>query len=298
MPAQLGESVRFLFEWSVLGVPTGSLSPTPTVTILSPAGAVLVNGASLTALASTAFYYYDYALPGSGAGNYVAQGFCSQANLDIQYLQPISLAVGQAWIQDLDATISSRSTYAGGAVASVTGNVGGNVVGSVGSLSAQAQTDVESALTAQGYTTTRAVKLDNADVATSTRLATSGYIAPDNTDIAAIKIKTDNLPASPASTGDVTMVGAAVAALNNISQAQVKTQVVNALSVDTYVEPSTVPAATASLAAKIGWIMTVLRNKLTQTASTQTLLADNGTTPIATSATSDDGTVFTRAKWQ
>jgi hypothetical protein len=35
---------------------------------------------------------------------------------------------------NLDATVSSRSTYAGGAVASVTGNVGGNVVGSVGSV--------------------------------------------------------------------------------------------------------------------------------------------------------------------
>jgi hypothetical protein len=34
----------------------------------------------------------------------------------------------------LDAAVSSRSTYAGGAVASVTGNVGGNVVGSVGSV--------------------------------------------------------------------------------------------------------------------------------------------------------------------
>jgi hypothetical protein len=35
---------------------------------------------------------------------------------------------------NLDAAISSRSTYAGGAVASVTGNVGGNVVGSVASV--------------------------------------------------------------------------------------------------------------------------------------------------------------------
>jgi len=37
-------------------------------------------------------------------------------------------------ITNLDATISSRSTYAGGAVSSVTGNVGGNVTGSVGSV--------------------------------------------------------------------------------------------------------------------------------------------------------------------
>ncbi len=37
-------------------------------------------------------------------------------------------------ISNLDATVSSRSTYAGGAVASVTGNVSGNVTGSVGSV--------------------------------------------------------------------------------------------------------------------------------------------------------------------
>lgn len=37
-------------------------------------------------------------------------------------------------LANLDAAVSSRSTYAGGAVASVTGNVGGNVAGSVGSV--------------------------------------------------------------------------------------------------------------------------------------------------------------------
>ena len=35
----------------------------------------------------------------------------------------------------IDVAVSTRSTFAGGAVASVTGNVGGNVVGSVGSIS-------------------------------------------------------------------------------------------------------------------------------------------------------------------
>ena len=38
----------------------------------------------------------------------------------------------------------------------------------------------------------------------NTRLAASGYTAPDNTSVAAIKAKTDNLPASPAPAGDQT----------------------------------------------------------------------------------------------
>ena len=74
-------------------------------------------------------------------------------------------AARAAKIDNLDAAISTRSTYAGGAVASVTGNVGGNVngnvLGSVGSVTG---------LTAA-----------NLDVAISTRMATyaqpAGFLA-------------------------------------------------------------------------------------------------------------------------
>jgi hypothetical protein len=41
------------------------------------------------------------------------------------------------------------------------------------------------------------------DQAISSRLAGSAYTAPANSDIAAIKSKTDALPASPAATGDI-----------------------------------------------------------------------------------------------
>jgi hypothetical protein len=146
----------------------------------------------------------------------------------------------------LDTNIGSRSTYAGGAVASVTGNVGGNVAGSVASVTADVgitqaaadkvwgsaartltgfgtlvadvaaavwgaasrtlsafgfgvtvttnsdktgyslagsehtaiATDTQTGLTAQGYTSARAVLLSNLDAAISTRLAASGYTAP------------------------------------------------------------------------------------------------------------------------
>ena len=44
-------------------------------------------------------------------------------------------------------------------------------------------------------------KLANLDVAVSTRLATAGYTAPDNSSVASIKSKTDNLPSSPAAVG-------------------------------------------------------------------------------------------------
>lgn len=49
---------------------------------------------------------------------------------------------GKLFTDNIDAAISSRSTYSGGAVASVTGNVGGTVNG----LTATAKTDVENAV--------------------------------------------------------------------------------------------------------------------------------------------------------
>lgn len=59
-------------------------------------------------------------------------------------------------------------------------------------------------------------------------------------------------------------------------------------------EPSAVVAASPTIQAAISWLLTLSRNKITQTSSTQTLKADDGTTTIATSAISDDGTTFTR----
>lgn len=73
-------------------------------------------------------------------------------------------------LNNLDAAISSRSTYAGGAVASVTAPV--------------------------------TVGINN-DKSGYSGVATNMVVAPDNTSIAAIKVKTDNLPASPAAVSDI-----------------------------------------------------------------------------------------------
>lgn len=117
-----------------------------------------------------------------------------------------------------------------GSVASVTGNVGGNVTGSVGSVlgnlggsvlgsivgsvnsvvtavtitagSIQAIWDaLTSALTTVG--SIGKLLVTNIDATISSRLASASYTAPDNADIVAIKAKTDNLPADPASNTQV-----------------------------------------------------------------------------------------------
>lgn len=92
-------------------------------------------------------------------------------------------SIGKLLVDNIDAAISSRSMYAGG-----------DTSGTTTLLSR--------------LTSTRAGNLDNLDAAVSTRLATGSYTAPDNADILLIKSKTDNLPASPAATGDaMTLTG-------------------------------------------------------------------------------------------
>ena len=71
----------------------------------------------------------------------------------------------------------------------------------------------------------------------------------------------------------------------------------NALATTTYAEPAAVPAATASIKDKIGWLAALARNKITQTATTQTLRNDADGADIAASTVSDDLTTFVRGEY-
>ena len=76
--------------------------------------------------------------------------------------------------------------------------------------------------------------------------------------------------------------------------AQVNTEVVDALNVDTYAEPAQgAPAATATLAAKINYLYKAWRNKKTQTSTTFSLFADDATTVDQKATVSDDATTAT-----
>ena len=79
--------------------------------------------------------------------------------------------------------------------------------------------------------------------------------------------------------------------------AEIKAQIVAALNTDTYAESSAVPAATATLVAKIAWLATLARNKITQTATTQLVRNDADGATVGTSTVSDDGTTTTRGKF-
>lgn len=78
---------------------------------------------------------------------------------------------------------------------------------------------------------------------------------------------------------------------------QINAQVVDGLSVDTYAEPGSVPAATASITDKLSWIYTISRNKATQTSTTKTIRNDGDAGDIATAAISDAAGTFTRDEY-
>jgi hypothetical protein len=135
-----------------------------------------------------------------------------------------ALTFGGALQSKVDVDVSTRASAA--AVAAIpttpllTSDSRLNTLDANISSRAPASTAVSTA----DLTPTRAAKLDNLDVAVSTRLSTAGYTAPDNTSISAIKSKTDNLPAVPAAQSDVTTVGTAVGGVQTTANAiKVKT---------------------------------------------------------------------------
>lgn len=83
-----------------------------------------------------------------------------------------------------------------------------------------------------------------------------------------------------------------IAALNDLSAAQVNAEVVDALNTDTYAEPAQgTPGATITLAAKINYLYKAWRNRSTQTATTYSLYNDNATTVDHKATVSDNGSV-------
>ena len=75
------------------------------------------------------------------------------------------------------------------------------------------------------------------------------------------------------------------------------TGTVAALTATTFAEPTSVPAATATMKDMLHWLFTMSRNKRTQTADTATLRNDADDASIGTASTSDNGTTFTSGEW-
>ena len=88
-----------------------------------------------------------------------------------------------------------------------------------------------------------------------------------------------------------------IAALNDISTAQVNAEVLDVLNTDTFAELGTIPAATTTLVNKITFLYMLARNQVEQTSTTMTLRADDTTTAVGTASTSDNGTTATKGEF-
>ncbi len=65
----------------------------------------------------------------------------------------------------------------------------------------------------------------------------------------------------------------------------------------TMTDLSAVPAAQATAGDTLSWLLMLARNKRAQTSALETVYKDDGSTSMATSAKTDDGTTFTRAEY-
>jgi hypothetical protein len=108
------------------------------------------------------------------------------------------------------------------------------------------------------------VQGDIAALSIPTAAAIRAEIDANSTQLAAILLDTG------------TTIPGLIAALNDLSAAQVNAEVVDALATDTYTEPAGVPPDTLALAAKIGFMYAALRNGLNVNASKKTFYSNAG----------------------
>lgn len=217
---------------------------------------------------------------------------------------------------NLDTTISSRmatytqptgflaATFPAGTVANTTNITAGTVTTATnltnaptaGDFTATMKTSIGTAVAASAVASVTARVTANTDqLAGQTVTAAAGVTFPTSvaspTNITAGTITTaTNLTNAPTA-GDFTAtmktsIGTAVAA------SAVAT--VTDLSSTAQVELSAVPASTATVKDMIKWLYLLSRNKLTQTATTTLVKANDGSTTVGTSTVSDDATTAIR----
>ena len=107
-----------------------------------------------------------------------------------------------------------------------------------------------------------------------------------------------NLVDIEAQTDDIGTAGAGLTDLGGMStgmKAEVNAEALDVLNTDTFAEPSGVPGATVTLAAKLGFLYMALRNKITVTATKKTFF-DDGDAAEWEKDLSDDGTTYTETE--
>jgi hypothetical protein len=192
---------------------------------------------------------------------------------------------------NLDAAVSSRSSHSAADVWAVATRALTDKAGF--SLSAAGVQAIWDALTA-ALTTANSIgkKLADWALGSDNRVLVSANAHTSGETVAAVTGAVGSVTGGVG--GNVT---GSVGSLAAQAKADVNAEMLDVMNVDTHAEPAGVPAATATLVAKINWITALCRNKITQTATTQTLRNDADSAAVATASVADDGTTFTRGEW-
>lgn len=199
---------------------------------------------------------------------------------------------------------STRASYTtAGTFGQGVASVQGDVTGSVGSVTSGVTVTTNNDKTGYSLTVAPPTSADIADAVWDEAL--SGHTAAGSAGKALSDASSAGDPWSTAVPGAYsagsagyilgTNLDATVSSRSTLTAAAVNSEVVDALSVDTYAEPgSGAPGATISLASKIGYLYKAFRNKVTQTSTEYRLFADDESTVHQKATVSDDGTTFTR----
>lgn len=208
-------------------------------------------------------------------------------------------SIGKLLVDNINATISSRAvagdamaltsgertTLAGVIEAAIINDADSHavlqaIVDKINSVDPDLSGLTLSAIAA-AVRTNLTTELARIDAAISTRLATSGYTAPDNADIAAIKAKTDLLPSDPASESSVeaAISSGATAAAAAVTSAHGSGSYVRNTEPDN--SDIVVAAAAAASAASDAAAIRSVTDGLVQTAGKLWVLNESGN-PIST----------------
>jgi len=281
-------TVTTSFTTTFTGSLTGSVGSV-TGAVGSVTGAVGSVTGSVGSIASGGITTASFA---AGAINAAALG--ADAITDAKVAADVTIASVTGAVGSVTGAVGSVTGSVGsvvGAVGSVTGNVGGNVTGSVGSVSGNVGGNVvgstASVVGNVGGIAGTTQTLDALQTALNSAHGSGSWLTGSGT--------------STLTQADVrTAVGLAAANLDTqlgtlATPAQVNAEVVDAIATDTYAEPGQgTPAATLSLAAKIGYLFKNWRNKKTQTSTQWSLLNDDAVTVDQKSVVADDGTTASK----
>lgn len=125
---------------------------------------------------------------------------------------------------------------------------------------------------------------------------TASAIASDA--ITAAKIADGAIDSGTFASGAITAAAIAADAIGASELAtDAVTEIVDAVWAKTMTELSAVPGVTGTTLSALSWLFSLARNKVTQTSTTTTLFKDDGSTSLAASTVSDDGTTFTRGEF-